>query len=190
MITYVEDTSKWEDWQRDYRLGVILILPPPDVSREIDLLRARYDPRSAAWCPTHISLSDPLSREMSPALAGEIRDVASGVRPFTLSYDKPHASTRYAGVAYPITPRERIERMKHVLHGTSGFAAEAHRRRRISPHITIAEFISIDESLQLCARLQDTAPSGSFLCDRLAYMVPDQNFRFSKRLTFVLGDSV
>ena len=127
---------------------------------------------------------------MSPALAGEIRGVVSGVQRFTLYYGKPHASTRYAGVAYPITPREPIERLKHVLHGTSGFAAEAHRRRRIAPHMTIAEFISIDESLQLCAHLQDTAPSGSFLCDRLAYMVPDQNFRFNKTLTFPLGDSV
>ena len=69
MITYVNDTSTWEDWQRDYRLGIILILPPPEVSDEIDLLRARYDPRSAAICPAHISLSDPLCREVCPALA-------------------------------------------------------------------------------------------------------------------------
>ena len=190
MITYVTDTSKWEDWQRDYRLGVILILPPSDVSREIDLLRARYDPRSAAWCPAHISLSDPLSSEMTPALADEIRGAVSAIRPFTLHYDELYASSRHAGFAYRIAPREPIERLKGILHGTSGFAGEAYRRRQISPHMTIAEFISIAESLRLCARLQDTAPSGSFLCDRLAYMVPDQNFRFSKRLTFVLGDSV
>ena len=62
MIPYVKDTSQWEDWQRDYRLGLILIMPPPEVSQEIDLLRAKYDPRSADSCPTHISLSDPLSR--------------------------------------------------------------------------------------------------------------------------------
>ena len=44
MIPYVKDTSKWEDWQRDYRFGLILIMPPPEVSQEIDLLRAKYDP--------------------------------------------------------------------------------------------------------------------------------------------------
>ncbi len=190
MITYAADTSKWEDWQRGYRLGVILILPPPDVSREVDFLRARYDPRSAAWCPAHISLSDPLCCEMSPAFAGEIRAVLSDVRPFELHYDRLYASTRHPGVAYRITPREPIERLKQLLHGTSGFADEAHGRRDIAPHMTIAEFISIDESLQLCARLQDTAPVGSFLCDRLAYMVPDDGFRFQRRLTFPLGDSV
>jgi len=189
MITYVEDTSKWEDWQRDYRLGVILILPQPDVSREIDILRASHDPRSAAWCPAHVSLSDPLSSEMNSALAEEIRGVLADVRPFELHYDRLYASTRHAGVAYRITPREPIERLKHILHGTSGFVDEAHGRRDIAPHMTIAEFISIDESLQLCARLQDTAPTGSFLCDRLAYMVPDGSFRFARRLTFPLGDS-
>lgn len=190
MIKYVDDTSKWENWQRDYRLGVILILAPPDVSRGIDLLRARYDPRSAEWCPAHISLSDPFSREMSPSLAGEIRGVVADVRPFELHYDGLYASTRHAGVSYRIMPREPVERLKHLLHGTSGFASEAHRRRDIAPHMTIAEFITIEESLQLRARLQDTAPVGSFLCDRLAYMVPDESFRFQERLTFPLGDSV
>lgn len=51
-----EDTSGWEDWQRDYRLGVILILPPPEVSRVIDALRRSYDPRAFRICPTHISV--------------------------------------------------------------------------------------------------------------------------------------
>ncbi|MDE2889478.1 MAG: 2'-5' RNA ligase family protein [Gemmatimonadota bacterium] len=190
MITYAADTSKWENWQRDYTLGVILILPPPDVSREIDILRSRYDARSAAWCPAHISLSDPLCCEMSPAIAEEIRYVLSDVRPFELHYDGLYASTRHPGVAYRISPREPIDRLKHLLHGTSGFASEAHLRRDIAPHMTIAEFISIEESLQLRARLQDTAPTGSFLCDRLAFMVPGESFRFQRRLTFPLGDSV
>ena len=98
MITYVEDTSRWEDWQRDYRLGSHPDSPAVRMCREeINRLRARYDPRSAAWCPAHISLSDPLSREMSPALAGEIRGAVSAIRPFTLHYDELYASSRHAG---------------------------------------------------------------------------------------------
>ena len=34
---------------------------------------------------------------------------------------------------------------------------------------------------------QESAPSGSFLCDRLEIMVPDENFRFHARRTFLLG---
>ena len=188
MIPYVKDTSKWEDWQRDYRFGLILIMPPPEVSQEIDLLRAKYDPRSAASCGTHISLSDPLSQEMTPNLINEINNVITDVQPFTLYYDKPHASTRHPGVSYPIRPQEPIDNLKQILHGTSAFSGEAYHRRNIAPHMTIAEFISIDESLELCARLQNSAPSGSFLCDKLELVVPDESFRFKKRGTFFLTD--
>jgi hypothetical protein len=55
--------------------------------------------------------------------------------------------------------------------------------------MTIAEFISIEESLRLCEQLQDSAPSGSFLCDRLEFVVPDENFQFQRVDTFLLGVS-
>lgn len=51
MVSYVMDTSNWEDWQRDYRFGLLLILPPEEVSEKIDRLRAKYDPRLHAICP-------------------------------------------------------------------------------------------------------------------------------------------
>lgn len=43
-IEYVTDTSSWKKWQCDYRLGLILIMPPDDVGREVNRLRAKYDP--------------------------------------------------------------------------------------------------------------------------------------------------
>ena len=58
-ITYTTDTSNWEDWQRDYRLGLILIVPLPMVSTLIDSLRTEYDPRSAAICQSHIRVRSP-----------------------------------------------------------------------------------------------------------------------------------
>ena len=32
MIRYAQNTDSWEDWQLDYRLGLILIMPPKEVS--------------------------------------------------------------------------------------------------------------------------------------------------------------
>ena len=55
--------------------------------------------------------------------------------------------------------------------------------------MTIAEFISIQESLELCDQLQDTAPKGSFICDRLEFIVPDDNMRFHREMAFMLGRS-
>lgn len=189
MISYATDTSQWEDWQHDYRLGLILILPPPEISRQVDPLRAKYDPRAYAICPTHISVSDPLRREMTPEVEAEIRHILSAIEPFTLHFDRPKASTKYAGVVYPIKPRAPIAALKDALHAASAFAGETYYRRRIPPHMTIAEFISIENSLKLRAQLQDSAPRGSFLCDRLAFIVPDAEFHFQRQLTFPLGTS-
>ena len=75
MVTYATDTSKWEDWQKDYRLGLILIMPPREVSRLIDPLRSRYDPKAFRSCPTHISISDPLRLEMTQELDEEIAGI-------------------------------------------------------------------------------------------------------------------
>ena len=187
MVTYVTDTSKWEDWYCDYRLGLILIVPPEEVSQQIDPLRAKYDPHAFAICPTHISLSDPLRREMTPELAQEIREILRKIEPFTLFYDKLHASTEYAGVAYPITPQGPIDRLKAALHTAAIFEGQVYHRRDIPAHMTIAEYISIEDGLRLCAQLEDSAPSGSFLCDRLEFIVPDQDFHFQRVGTFFLG---
>jgi hypothetical protein len=189
MIDYTEDVSKWEDWQRDYRLGIILILPPSEVSQQIDPLREKYDPRSFAYCPTHISVSDPLRREMTPDLEDEIRDILKKISPFLLHYDKPNASSEHTGVACSITPQEPIDDLKQALHVASAFAGKVYGRRRIPVHMTIAEFISIEDSLTLSAQLRDSALSGSFLCDRLEFMVPDENFHFHRKGAFLLGGS-
>lgn len=50
----------WPDWQKSYRFGTILILPPAAVCQDIDPLRARYDPVSQAAIGAHISLTPPL----------------------------------------------------------------------------------------------------------------------------------
>jgi len=188
MIAYTTNTSKWEDWQRDYRLGLILIMPPEEVLRQINPLRARYDPYAFAICPAHISVSDPLLCEMTPEVEDEIRNILTKVQPFTIYFDELYASPDYSGVIYPIQPREPIDALKAALHTASAFSEEIYSRRYIPPHMTIAEFISIEDGLKLCAQLQDSAPHGSFVCDRLEFIIPDDNFHFQNKLTFFLGE--
>lgn len=189
MISYAEDLSKWEEWQCDYRLGLMLILPPADVSQQIDLLRAKYDARSFAISPTHISLSDPLSREITTELQEEFCNILGAINPFRLRFDKPRASTEYAGVSYPICPQAPIDALKQALHKSSAFDGHVHKRRNIPAHMTIAEFLSIEDSLKLCEQLQETAPSGSFICDRLSLVVPDESFCFKEVATYPLGNT-
>ena len=186
-VTYTIDTSNWEDWQRDYRLGLILIVPPPMVSTLIDSLRAEYDPLSAAICQSHVSVSDPLDCEMTRSIHSEIQRALASITPFQLNYGTPHASEDRPGIACPVFPQAPIDRLKRALHSTSAFSRKEYKRRHIPAHMTIAEFLSNEDSTILCDELQKTVKGGTFLCDRLHFMVPDNRFRFKTSSTFYLG---
>ncbi len=123
---YVTDTSGWKKWQCDYRLGLILIMPPDEVGGSVNALQAKYDPPTYAFCPAHITLSDPLGLEMTPEKDAEITRSLSSVEPFMLHFDKPHASRERGGVAYPIHPREPIDTLRATLHQASVFTRRHH----------------------------------------------------------------
>ncbi len=183
-IRYADDTSGWADWQRDYRFGVLLILPPSDIARKLDRLRQRYDPASAEISPAHISVSRPLNAKLNDARCDEIRDVLAEVDPFELVFEKPHASPDYAGVSYPVHPQAAIDELKRAIHRASVFANGGHERDNIPAHITVAEFISIEESLDLARELEATSSRTEFTCDRLTLVVPDEQFRFHRTADF------
>ena len=187
MFDYVTDTSKWKEWQKDYRLGLILILPPPEVASIINPLKLKYDPESYYTCPAHISISDPLQKKMTPELDEEITKILNNIHPFRLFYDKAEASKEHPGVAYPISPQEPIDNLKEKLHQASIFKGKTYKRRNIPAHMTIAEFVSIEESWQICKEIQDIAPGGSFLCNQLELIIPDINMQFHKVKTYTLG---
>ena len=185
----VVDTSSWEPWQQDYRFGVILVMPPPHVASPIDALRRAYDQKSHAICSAHISISDPLPRQMSDDARKEIQELLRTVEPFEVHYDRPIASAQRPGVAYPVSPQKRFDELKRIIHQASVFEGVAYCRREIPAHMTIAEFLTVEDSLRISADLVDTAPRGSFWCDRLEHVVPDATFRFQRRGTFSLGTS-
>jgi 2'-5' RNA ligase len=187
MVKYATDTSAWQKWRRDYRLGIILIMPPDEVAGPVNALRAKYDPSAYASCPAHITLSDPLGLEMTPERDAEITRILGSVEPFMLHFDKPQASGERGGVAYPIRPREPIDALRAVLHEASVFTREPYWTRTIAPHMTIAEFVSIEESRRIMKEVKDTAPRGSFRCGRLEFIVPDINMHFQRVKSYPLG---
>lgn len=184
------DISGWEPWQRDYRYGVILVMPPPHVAAPINALRETYDPKSHAICSAHISVSDPLSGRLTDDAREEIQHLLATVHAFDVHYEGPTASAARPGVTCHVSPQERFDVLKRVIHQASVFSSTAYGRRDIPAHLTIAEFLTIEESLRVCVELARTAKPvlrGSFRCDRLDYLVPDVNFRFQRRGTFFLG---
>ena len=188
MIKYAANTSRWEEWQREYRLGLILILPPDAIAKQVDALRQEHDPKAASICEAHISLSEPLTKEFSPEVAGEVRDVLSAVEPFEIRYGPLRTFDPYPGVAYRIEPEDRFFQLRRVLHGTSAFEGSQFKRKDIPPHMTIAEFVpDMETSEALREQLQGNLPEGSFLCDTLTFTIPDDGFRFRRVLELELG---
>ncbi len=53
--------------------------------------------------------------------------------------------------------------------------------------MTLAEFVTIEESWRIMDEIKDTAPRGSFLCDRLEYIVPDIIMHFHRVKSYAMG---
>ena len=117
----------------------------------------------------------------------EICGILAKIEPFMIYFDKPHASRERGGVAYPIRPKEPINALQAALHEASVFCRQPYYTRKIPPHMTIAEFVTIEDSWRILEEVKDVAPSGSFLCNKLEYIVPDSSMHFHRVKSYALG---
>jgi 2'-5' RNA ligase len=177
----------WPDWQRPYRLGVVLVLPPGPVREEIDGLRARYDPRSHAVAPAHISLTVPLQKEPDERLWRELERVVHGFAPFLIRYGPLVPFLPKPGAALAIEPQAELDRIRRALESCEAFADAGPRSLPFWAHMTIAEFVSVDATRKLVSEIGGgRGPGGTFVCDHLSYLVPDESFRFTERAVLKL----
>jgi 2'-5' RNA ligase len=180
--------TDWLDWQRPYRLGVLLVLPPGRVRKEVNELRARYDPRSQAAAEAHVSLTVPFQKEPDHGLWSELDRVASSFRPFTIHYGPLVSFLPKPGAALDIEPKDALDRLRRALETCEVFAGAGPRPYPFWPHMTIAEFVSVDATKELVRQIGgDRAPVGSFVCDHLSYLVPDESLHFTERRVVKLG---
>jgi hypothetical protein len=75
------------------------------------------------------------------------------------------------------------------LERASVFSGAPERKYQFSAHLTIAEFITREQTLSLMDELQTIAPVGSFICESVVYAVPDSDFHFSERGRLTLTQS-
>jgi len=181
ITTYVEEIGHWESWQGEYRFGTFLILPPDPLLLRMNALRAKHDPRSQSICDAHISLTVPLPRSMAEKDWGELESIAAGFPHIAIRYG-PLANYRpHPGVVLAIEPQEKLDKLRAALEATSVFPRAPTRTHPFSAHMTVAEFISIEETEALMMELADVAHQGTFLCTGVSYAVPDGDFHFTER---------
>ena len=184
---YVSDVQSWEPWQREYRYGVILIYPPEPLRSTVNALRARHDPRSQAACDAHVSLTLPLAREPGEADWRQLQGIAARARPVTVRYGPLRHYLPHPGVCLTIEPQRELDQLRAALESADIFGGCPPRKFPFSAHMTIAEFISVDETTQLMAQIGASVPRGEFLCTALSYAVPDSTFRFHEGALLSLG---
>ena len=181
LADYVDDVNHWDEGQRAYRFGVILILPPEPIFSQVNELRARYDPISRNCCDAHVSLTEPLPRAPTEAQWAEIEAVTSAMRPFTVHYGPLMTYPPHPGVVLKIDPQGEIDRLRVGLEACGAFSGMTPRRYPFSAHMTIAEFITIERTDALMIELDGAVACGSFLCDGVSHVIPDSSFHFSER---------
>ena len=183
---YAKGTSGWEEWQLEYRFGAFYIFPPTGVIEPVDALRRLYDPKTASICQAHISLSEPLQAPLTNEQLREIRTALSAVQPYDIRYGPLRSFPPHPGVCYSIAPEAEFRRLRAVLHSTSAFAGIPLQHEHIAPHMTIAEFISLERTAELLHQLSGKVPEGTFRCDSVAYAVPNDDFYFERILEIPL----
>lgn len=186
-MEYATETEGWEEWKLEYRYGAFYIFPPDGVIGPIDALRRKYDPQSAGYCQAHISLSEPLQGSLTGAQVQELRTALRAMPPFDIHYGPLRNFPPHPGVVYSIRPEDTVRQLRSMVHATSPFAGTPLRRNSIAPHMTIAEFITVERTEELLAELQGNVPEGTFRCDSIEYAVPDDNFYFERVLTIPIG---
>lgn len=182
-----DEQLHWEPWQEEYRHGAFYLFPPPEIALVVNELRQRYDPRSAAICDAHVSLSEPLPGSLSDKQLEELRAALSAVTPFLFTMSPVSQLGSHPGVVVGLSPKEPFFALRDVVHSTSIFAGRELTRARRPPHMTVAEFISPEQARELLAEVDARRLEGSFHCDRVVYAVPDATFHFEPVLTLALG---
>lgn len=181
------DTSSWEAWQGEYRYGAFYIFPPAGIIEAIDTLRRTYDPISDAYCQAHISLSEPLRQPLIESGLAELRTRLAALAPFPIRFGPLRSFLPYPGVVYTIAPEDAFRNLRSAVHATSLFAGTPLEREHIAPHMTIAEFITVERTEELLRDLRGNVPEGSFTCDAIEYAVPNSAFFFERVLTIPMG---
>jgi 2'-5' RNA ligase len=182
------DVEDWQDWQKVYRFGTMVIWPPDDVREVVNRLREAHDPVSQSICEAHITLTQPLLQPLSDREWAEVTRIVGSFAPFEITYGPLNSFLPYPCIWYEIRPMEKVLEIRRALHETGFFNLALPHTEGFIPHMTITEGQSgpsVNEAL--LESLQSRVQSGSFWCSDVAYIVPDRTFHFEVARRLPLG---
>lgn len=177
--------SSWPTWQRDYRYGTLVIMPPPDLASVLDPIRERLDPVPAAQIGTHITLTPPFAAVPNFADVELVRTVIGSVPAWRLQLEQPSQFSGSSVVYLPVEPTEPFLKLREGLLATGLFRLDVPHTTDFVPHLTLSEF----GTTPAAALEADIPPpqAMSFLVNSVIWVVPDEEAHFTVRRTFTLA---
>ncbi|MGD8555366.1 MAG: 2'-5' RNA ligase family protein [Anaerolineales bacterium] len=178
----------WEDWQKPYQFGTLVIWPPDPVRQDINQQRQEFDPASQAICEAHITVTPPLVHALAEEQWQEIEQIVGAFRAFEITYGPLRSFLPYPCIWHEIQPMESVIEIRRALLQTGHFNRTMPHLEDFVPHMTITEGLSGPEvNQELLARLVARFGGGAFRCEDLAYIIPDEGFHFQVLKRIPLG---
>lgn len=180
--------KSWEDWQKPYQFGILVIWPPDEVRTVVNSQRERIDPVSGSYTEGHITVTQPLSRGLDDEEWKKAEGIISGFDSFEIGYGPLKNFFPYPCIWYEIQPAGKVLEIRRALHQTGFFNLDIDHPRDFIPHMTITEGLSgpeVNESLFHTLQLE--SGQGSFQCSDIAFILPNRDFKFQVRKVLPLS---
>jgi len=186
-VTTYSDVMWEQDWQKEYRYGIILVYPPePHLSKNTKL-RDYYAWAQYSECDAHISLSVQVGRPVTQSDIDELQKKLSQAAPFRIQYGPVVDKPEHPGVALEIKQQQELKALLEIVEVSPIFEHSPVRKFPYWAHMTIAEKVSWEQTYQIIEEVKDLPLSGEFELAYLSYAVPDDDFKFTERLRIYLG---
>jgi 2'-5' RNA ligase len=177
--------SGWLAWQRAYRYGLLVIVPPPELASVLDPIRERLDPVSAATFGAHITVTPPFAAAPSAADEERVQMVIRSTAPTRLRLQRPMQFSGSSVVYLPVVPIKGVSALRTALLATGLFRLDLPHTNDFVPHLTLSEFGRANEEAFRASLPQPKAMA--FVLDRVAWVVPDEAVHFTVRRTFLMS---
>ena len=171
--------NDWEERQKRYRYGTLVILPPSNIREAIDKLRKQYDPASQMIFGAHITLTQPFLNCLSVIGLEQLQATAARFKPFLINYGPLNNFLPYPCIYYEVHPTEKILEIRRAMHRTGLFDLSAPHTDDFVPHMSITDGQPDPSRTQEIFReLQKTTVGDSFECSEISLINPDPYFHF------------
>jgi 2'-5' RNA ligase len=174
----------WDDWQRDYRYGALVIEPPRELAAVLDPIRERFDRISADRLGAHITVTPPFVGAPTPADEALVGSVVRRIPSMRLQLGRPRQFGGSSVIYLPVVNAGAVTTVREALLATGLFRLDLPHTTDFVPHLTISEFGTTPAA---ALRAVIPAPGARpFHVGAIAWLVPDDGFQFAVRRTFAL----